>query len=386
MLRIVVITLLACVQVLAQGGAVLAFHAGGPEECKECHEGRGPALHGSDAGSTCLRCHQAPQRTTTPRGHYVATHDLDLRAGVPPSQMTPGGDFSYLKKKYSWNTPGKSARTSEGDRHGHNIVALDFGFMPDSKNSTAPGGVYPAGSFSCVSCHDPHAKIARDAGNAGSYRMLGTIGYKPASGNTVFLHAAPVAVAPENYNRSEAATDTRVAYGEGMSEWCSNCHARIGEDAGATGYGHPVGHRAKFTMNTGANYDAYVKSGSLQGSRDTSFSSLVPFEEGNGDRLLLAQHAKSNGTYLKGPDLNAQITCLSCHRAHASGWDFIARWNMGSTFIVHKGVFPGSDNGAPAEYAQGRTARETQRALYDRPVTRFAEYQRGLCNKCHARD
>jgi hypothetical protein len=29
---------------------------------------------------------------------------------------------------------------------------------------------------------------------------------------------------------------------------------------------------------------------------------------------------------------------------------------------------------------------ETNAAYYDRPVTKFATYQRVLCNKCHAKD
>jgi hypothetical protein len=64
----------------------------------------------------------------------------------------------------------------------------------------------------------------------------------------------------------------------------------------------------------------------------------------------------------------------------------MARWNMTAEFIIYNDVYPGTDNGSPAQYAQGRTAAETQRAFYDRPKTLFAVYQRGLCNKCHAKD
>jgi hypothetical protein len=64
----------------------------------------------------------------------------------------------------------------------------------------------------------------------------------------------------------------------------------------------------------------------------------------------------------------------------------MARWNMSKEFIVLNGVYPGIDNGTSGEYAQGRTAAETQKAYYDKPVTFFATYQRSLCNKCHIRD
>lgn len=296
---------------------------------------------------------------------------------MAPSQLTPGGDFGYLKKNYSWRESGSKSK-SPGERHGHNIVALEYGYRPDSTHITTPGGIYPSSALSCISCHDPHGKIAGSA-----YRLLGGIGYKTSLAPGMdFTADAPVAVAPRDYNRSEAATDTRVAYGRGMSEWCSNCHTN-----GCTGaYGHPVCNGAQCTNEIAAKYKAYVKSGDINGKGDTSYTSLVPFEEGTDDRSVLEPHAKNDGTYAKGPEYGSNVMCLTCHRAHASAWDHMARWNMASVFIVHKGVYPGIDNGSPEGIAQGRTEAETQKAYYDRPVTLFASYQRGLCNKCHMRD
>jgi hypothetical protein len=365
---------------------VEAMHSGSPLECKECHVGASAQLRGSDPGSTCLRCHRAPKGIVKPTGYYVATNDSDLGPGLPPLQLTPGGDFAYLKKNYSWSSSGSNSQ-STGDRHGHNIVAIDFGYEADATNTRAPGGNYAASELTCISCHDPHGIIDKISGTKGTYRLLGGIGYSPSSaGGTAFTFDAPVAVAPPDYNRSEADTDTRVAYGKGMSEWCSNCHAQIGADAGASHYGHPVGSSARFSQDTIANYNAYVKSGNLNGRGDTSYNSLVPFEEGTDNKQLLSQHARNDGSYTKGPDYASNVMCLSCHRAHASGWDHITRWNMTTEFIIYDGVCPGTDNKSPKRCAQGRTATETQKALYDRPSSHFAIYQRGLCNKCHARD
>jgi len=362
-----------------------AFHSGSAAECKECHVGTGSQLRGSDASSTCLRCHQTPSGKLQPNGYYVSTNDTDL-AGMPPSQLTPGGDFAYLKKNYFWSFSGRK-NESRGERHGHNIVALDYGYWADTTNKYGPGGDYPANALSCISCHDPHGKVSKDPSTTGTYRLLGGAGYSPSSaGGIAFKFDAPIAVAPPFYNRSEAVTDTRVAYGKGMSEWCTNCHAQLGEDAGAAHYGHPVGSRAKFSQEVIINYNAYLKSGDLSGRGDNSYTSLVPFEEGTDDRLLLAQHAGSGGGYTKGPDYDSNVMCLTCHRAHASGWDQITRWNMTTDFIIYDGVFPGSDKNSPTQFAQGRTSVDTQRALYDRPSSLFATHQRGLCNKCHARD
>ena len=78
--------------------------------------------------------------------------------------------------------------------------------------------------------------------------------------------------------------------------------------------------------------------------------------------------------------------CLICYRAHTSGWDYMAQWNLATEFIVQNGVYPGTNNGSPQRNAQRRTEAETQKAYYDRPVTLFASSQRGLCNKCHIRN
>jgi hypothetical protein len=84
---------------------------------------------------------------------------------------------------------------------------------------------------------------------------------------------------------------------------------------------------------------------------------------------------------LTGPDgTTSQVTCLTCHRAHASGWDNATRWNTKTDFIVFGGYYAPAAN---PEYAQGRTEAEAMRAYYDRPASIFASNQDTLCNKCH---
>ena len=364
-----------------KAGLKRSFHSGGEGECKECHIEKGPALKGADASSTCLRCHEAPMGTRNPTGYYVATNSGNLLAGMPPTQLTPGGDFGWLKKNYSWNAPG-SVGKSPGERHGHNIVALEYGYLEDSSYRVSPGGNYPSGSLSCTSCHDPHAKSSRGGMGNGSYRMLGGRGYKAGSGSGVVFSAdPPIAVSPRVYNRAEDTTDTRVAYGTGMSEWCSNCHV-----SGCEGRTHPAGSCASCAGEVFYNYNAYRKSGDINGRYESAYSSLVPFEEGTSARELLEAHAQNNGSYLKGADARSNVSCLTCHRAHASGWNHMTRWNMETDFIVYNGRYPGVDNGSPAAYAQGRTAAESRKALYDRPVSQFAAAQRSLCDKCHIKD
>jgi hypothetical protein len=225
--------------------------------------------------------------------------------------------------------------------------------------------------------------------------MLGGAGYQPRSlaGNLAFVNPPPDAVAPNVFNRSEAATQTRVAYGRGMSEWCANCHAGIlqaGVTQNMNGLAHPAGNSARLSAAIAANYNAYVRTGVLTNTDLTrAFLSLVPFEEGTGDYAALKAHASSTDSYLDGPGPNATVSCLTCHRAHASGFDGILRFRAGNEFLTVRGTSGAAEWPSPVTHpaeAQGRTAAETQRAYYDRPATTFSPFQATLCNKCHAKD
>jgi hypothetical protein len=340
---------------------------------------------------------------------------------MPPKQLTPGGDFGWLKKSYSWRVSESDLTiyTSPGDRHGHNIVAADFLYVADATNSSAPGGNYPANTFSCISCHDPHGKYRRNSDGSiattgkpiagggsfvssqdpstnaavGVYRLLGGKNYQPRSlaGPYQFVNDPPAAVAPDSPNRAEDITQTRVAYGSGMSEWCRNCHPNMHTPAapGPTNLVHAAGSAAKFVQPYLDNYNRYISAGNILSMPDplSSYLSLVPFEEGTTDYADLKAHAKTDDTNLAGPDGASQVMCLSCHRAHASGWDNITRWNAVTSLIVSNGtVSTGSyaqEGQAYQPYGQGRTETEALRAYYNRPETKFSPMQDTLCNKCH---
>jgi hypothetical protein len=386
--------------------------------------GTGPyLLKANDQSGSCLNCHERVG-DIGPTTYHVSTPSIDLQPGIPPKQLTPGGDFGWLKKDYGWmSSPTGSIMNSEGDRHGHNIVATNFLYLADKTNTQAPGGlsIYPSSSLACTSCHDPHGRYRRNfdgsitttgrpiAGSGsfksspapnstvsvGAYRMLAGQGYLPKSlgGALAFSYDPPAAVAPDKPNRSEAVTQTRVAYGAGMSEWCMNCHYNMHTPfyPGAENLLHPIGATAKLGIvskstdsiySKADNYNRYVRTGELTGLVDTSYLSLVPFEEGTSDYTVLKSHANTDGSWLAGPDrTNAQVMCLTCHRAHASGWDGIMRWNTKTSFIAYNGAYAPIAN---PEYAQGRTEAEARQAYYDRPAfPTFALNQDSLCNKCH---
>jgi hypothetical protein len=392
--------------------SVLAFHNDSSCSCGDCHNIdslhlKQPSNHiynliGTDQSSTCLRCHQR-EYGAYPGDHYISTPENKMPPGMSPFELTPGGDFGWLKKEYSRKSDDGVTQYDVGERHGHNIIAIDFGYKADSTNATAPWGTYPSSALHCSSCHDPHSRYRRNSNGSIStegapivvsgsynnspapdsissvsvYRMLGGIHYQPKSlsGSFEFTADPPAAVSPPSYNRSEASTQTRVAYGGGMSEWCLNCHEKYDPKKH-----HPAGNEIKITPEIVKLYNLYLPGDNAS----SSYLTLVPFEVGSTDYAYLKELAANDDSQLGGP-INANVSCLSCHRAHASGFMYMTRWQNESQFIIQDGMYPGSDN-AQSAIARGHSAQETAAAYYNRNVTKFSSYQRSLCNKCHAKD
>lgn len=419
------VTLAAVASALLLAAPAMAFHDGGVARCEGCHTMHNSldgatmpttAAYGGTAfqvagfllqgnGSTsdaCLNCHQGDTDTGA-SSYHVSTISTAMDAVTTfPKQRTPGGDFGWI----NLNTGSKYKR-------GHNIVAPSHSYTADGRFTVAsPGGTYPADKFNCASCHDPHGKyrvlpgtdaytaqvttggnIAESGSYAnidttettGVFRLLAGVGYSPKSinGAHTFANASPVAIAPNTYNRTEATTDTRVVYGKGMSEWCANCHQSLYENAyvsGEAGHTHPAGNAEKLDSFIVTNYNSYIASGNLTGDGSAAYTSLVPYEEGSADRDVLKVHAVNDGSVKTGPDANANVMCLSCHRAHASGFNSMLRYAPDSFMTV--------DNGSGVSvYSVAADANNMlTAAYYDRPATNFIAYQRALCNKCHAKD
>jgi predicted CXXCH cytochrome family protein len=157
-------------------------------------------------------------------------------------------------------------------------------------------------------------------------------------------------------------------------------------------YVHPVDQGLGGTIGGATGlYATYKKSGDMTGVNGSSFLSLVPFATNSPDYTVLAGLASNTNTQLGGPNTTDQVTCVSCHRVHASGFKEMLRFDNGYEFMVVNGQYIGSNNPSitgnrAALQHRGRLNAEWQAAYYDRPATNFATYQRVLCNKCHAKD
>lgn len=401
-----------------------AFHSGGVAECVGCHSMHSPAaggdflLKGITQSSTCLGCHEHAG-DTRPSSYHISTPDVDLGVGISPIQRTPGGDFGWLHKTYGpWVEDGVDTY-EHGSEHGHNIIAPDKGYNVDPDNATAPGGSFPSAQLQCNSCHDPHGQFRRlqsgtiaktgapiktsgsynGAGNeptateaVGVYRLLAGAGY--TKDGVTFL-GVPAAKVPSTYNQGEATSQIRVAYGnattgghQSWGNWCGTCHPAMHSSGN---YVHPTDQGLGSTIGGATGYySLYVKSGDMTGSSATAFSSLVPFVTNSAVYTELAALA-SNQPTSAGPGSTDQVSCLSCHRAHASAFPWGLRWQMEYEFMTVNSKYMGTDNTdvtgsrAPIQN-RGRLMAENQAGYYDRAPTRFATWQRVLCNKCHAKD
>ena len=263
-LRTGFIVFAAAVVTFGLSGMAFAFHSGGVAECMGCHnihDGKSASslLIASDVTSTCANasCHGNPAA-----GSY---HILSptVTTGVPPAQMTAGGDFGWLLKTYTYSPRTGTTTIESGSRHGHNVVAADLpGYVADDNNTTAPGGDMLASQLSCNSCHDQHGKLRRlstgafattgapivstgsagvepPAGQAvGAYRLLRGTGSGAGDGGKTFSTIF-TAVSASLYNGTEQNTQQKVAYGDGVSAWCATCHADM-HTVGTTKLTHPV--------------------------------------------------------------------------------------------------------------------------------------------------
>ena len=428
----------------------LAFHSGGVAECEGCHsmhnsylgspnvtgrgdrsfmQGAGPyLLKANDQSGACLNCHQAAD--TAPSSYHISTAGVNPYDSTTPVEMTPGGDFAWLKKTIGIGIRGCDPRFSlcgnDGERHGHNVVAADFGYVSDKMLTVAPGGTYPSANLACSSCHDPHGRYRRDATGAiatsglpiwnsgsyngsndpiagvsavGAYRILGGIGYQPKSltGSFAFANTVPAAVVASSYNRYENVAQTGIAYGQNMSEWCANCHGGMLQGtytSGMAGLRHPAGNGANLTADIVTNYNAWVRSGVMTNvTAGAAFSTLAPFEIGTGDYAQLKMFAVTT-TSLSGQNMPAastsnNVACTTCHRAHASGFNAALRFFYKNEFMTvadsaNAAIYDSSVTENKINYGYSQV--QQQNAYYGRPASLFGPYARVYCNKCHAKD
>lgn len=371
-----------------------AFHDGGVGTCDSCHtmhrakDGNPAAgkksqlLVAADPSSVCLNCHAGSGGA-----------DSSSVFSMDGSAMAPGGDFYWLTKTFTW-----SGGASSGDSHGHNVVAVDFNLGQDLRLFQSPGGSYRSEYLSCTSCHDPHGKtrggtklgalpisvsgsygeLPAESTGSGNYRLLGDSHYGGggAAQGFQFFYDAPVA-RQNILHRFGESDGSHVDYGTGMSEWCGNCHESILRDdhAGAGNLSHPAGSSGTLSNETVSMYNTYINTGDLTengtgtGDIATAYLQFIPFERGTDDPQLLDPTSK------KGPNTSSRIICLTCHRAHASAFRSIGRWDFDAVMLA---------DSHPAASDGGIAGNDVLHSYYGRNIPiEFGPDQGPFCEKCH---
>jgi len=400
--KTVLIIMAAVMLAIGMSSMASAFHGGGVAHCDGCHSmhnsadnpigssavANGLLLKGSDASSTCLNCHAGGGG-----GYHIASDTVE--------NMNAGGDFGWLKINYA-----AGRATYQGVNAGHSIVAIDFGYTADLRtdNTKAPGGTYSSSLLGCTSCHDAHGQVHNgtkggsapisgsgsygaadptDGSQLGNFRLLGDSDYE--AGNATadgydFTHDAPIATTTNGSTSTSSACAGNAsygcdtAYGSGMSEWCANCHS--GFYAQSTK--HVAGAANGILNGIGTNYSCYVKTGTWNcAGAATSYDELIPFERGVG-----VARTSLNVNDTSGPGAGSQVMCLTCHRAHASANANAGRWDLAGEFMAESGALVAkAAGGVPATAAiyYGSTGEVDIH-------TKYGEYQRNFCNKCHVQD
>ncbi len=165
--------------------------------------------------------------------------------------------------------------TLRWDKVGHNIVSHDT-----TLGLTPPGGSTVT-ALGCLTCHDAHTN--------GNFRNL----KKEVNGSQTLVTAD----SDPNYKKN--------VYISGMDTFCGACHEEFHSAhniGGASGSreGHPVGI-------------------TIYGARNADFQHWSRLE----NRVTEAQYPSGNRNNL----IEAEVFCLSCHRAHASPFGDSMRWD-----------------------------------------------------------
>lgn len=344
MRKLIILALALSLPILFSGVA-MGFHDGGVAHCNGCHtmhnsqdgalvdpanpNGNAYLLKFASASDVCLSCH------ATGLGAVWGADPL------APPPLKGAGNFVFLSEDNLNDGHAGASNPIPGDAAGHNVNAPSMGSGPDGTLSQAPGGTFPAASLECSSCHDPH-------GNQ-NFRLLYGVA-QVQDGLYGFTNPAPDAEGLSVHFGSETQT-SHTAYKSGMSAWCGNCHGDFHNNN--TKLIHPSG---KTLGGSIANaYNLYNGSSDLTGgAQATAYLAEVPFED-----------PANTTSSTAGPSASSQVSCITCHRAHATSAPDATRWDMSVTFLHEDGVESGS---------------------YAIPDPYGDLSQRSLCNKCHVKD
>ena len=343
-MRIIFNIFLIFIFVLINKGLILAKVSG---ECSNCHtmhysqNGTNATAWGSGGPyewltiSDCVGCHSAGDSSTW--------KDPITGAPIVYNTAEPQYGFEYVADgKHQGLAGGNFYYVTEDDTHGHNVVAIpevdqdDYitqtpGHVDGKTCSGCHGG--ESGNMvltKCVFCHNPKHHADENGPVVGDdeevkYRFLSLDYYHPPSfqeGSYNFYGVAGIedddweyTVDSSDHNEYCGAAESGDYNGtsHSISRYCAACHWGF--------YGnnteHWVRHPSDYALPDSGEYANY-----------TTYNPLAPIA-----RLesTLTGMTNSRSTVTPGED---QVSCLSCHRPHASPYADILRWDYEGKCLV----------------------------------------------------
>lgn len=362
------------------------------------------SLHKADITDLCLSCHKegnnTPQTADLPDvadGAWEAPIVM-TRDGKNPatfSKAMPAGDFYW-----------SALDPQKGHNPAYTLGAVGIG--PTSQSMRAdpvlgtqpPGGALVDVEWSCHSCHGTHSRFEAEVsawrqlkrlvngrvvtGNVGSYgvesapvELIQDPEFEPLKSNSrgniqgleyVNIRTDGNSLDGADLSRAESDTNKNV-YRGGFSSFCAVCHGQFHDGLSETAMndngrtrseGAWVRHPSNLKLGDVSRYglEAYTAQVfNAQGSNPNpvGYDWKYPLVKADNDFSVISNQPAVNvpGT-VTGDD---RIMCLTCHKAHATRYENMTRWDVNSHAFIADGRtdFTGAtSNGDNPAYGCGK--------------------------------
>ncbi|MBI5576064.1 MAG: hypothetical protein HY896_06830 [Deltaproteobacteria bacterium] len=315
----------------------------------------------------CLQCHLAPGNAA-----FKAPAVMTSNGAAPGGTSLPAGDFYW-----------SSTDPRKGHSPGKTRGAQSSSIPSDPVLTVAPGGNFSANNFDCVSCHDPHDRFGEtvaawrqlkrrvngivhtgnetvEKGVESSGGTLGATspGFEPILSNsrgdiqgTSYLNRRKDGQELESADLSKTeGDDNKNVYRGGFSSFCSACHGDFHGGSGETrssdngktrAGGGWIRHPANMPMGESgakhgiASYAAAVVNSQGANPNPAGYDWKYPLVKAEADFSVRSRAASANDpATIAGSD---RISCLTCHKAHASPFANMTRWDTGARSFLAAG-------------------------------------------------
>lgn len=368
------------------------YHSDADLVCSDCHiqsvESTSPAgnwmesigLKKGDITDLCLSCHTEGHNTPytadlldVAPGNWTAPIVKTANGVVPPGVSMSAGDF-YWSNMYPRN--GHNPAYSKGS------IAL-----PTSKQMASdpilgnrpPGGEIKDGEWSCHSCHGSHSRfdagvsawrqLKRKVNNVNVTGDVSSYGVETAKGSVIqdptcepiksnsrgdiqgddYLPTRKDGNPLEGANLFRPESDSnKNVYRGGFSSFCAACHgdfhggnseaqssAASSNRVGGNWVRHPSNLRLGESSNYGvAAYTAMVRNTQGTNPNPTGYDWKYPLVKADYDFSVKSAEVSGQFRSVTGDD---RIMCLTCHKAHASQFRNMTRWETEAHSFIRNG-------------------------------------------------